>query len=563
MTIQDIIKTFNPHQAEMFKRLNEEVRHQFRVPTGVGKGYVMIAHILHSIIKTEQSIFTIASHRLSLNNQHLRDLIDRFVELELLGKVKFLTIGSQVLNIDKLFEDDKELFLKFQSNLFDANLGKPIRERFSQNNTFLDSMVKKDINKIINKNTKDGIKTIIITTYNSLDKLSNLDMDVTYLDEAHILASNKEESEFRKSYESIKSKKSFFFSATPKDMQDELLKEDETSDIFLMNNREIFGDYYEVSFVECVKSGYITEPIIHVAYPKELTDGSNYESIENKSKFVKETFEAHERWLKESSVELDKISPKMLVRCESVPNMWELYFKLSEIVSSDVVICAGASYGGAEASHVIGGDWEKNRDEFVKKIQRVPSDKKMIILNFDIFSEGLNVSGITGVMFLQGKMPSMPKVIQNVGRSTRLHPIDRARLRKGEIKFGGKGWIKPNCAVIIPYWDATSEFTKNLLADIIRKLRSKMEFSPSLILSVGEDFGKSEDLNDLDGLNKLDKKLKKWKLIEEINHEIEKLDMKEYDEKEKARINDMSKLELLKEKFGTVDEWIDNVNKTK
>ena len=74
--------------------------------------------------------------------------------------------------------------------------------------------------------------------------------------------------------------------------------------------------------------------------------------------------------------------------------------------------------------------------------------------------------------------------------------------------------------------------------------------SPSLVLSVGEDFGKSEDLNDLDGLNKLDKKLKKWKLIEEINHEIERLVMKEEDEKEKARIGGMTKLDLLKENFG-------------
>ena len=103
MKIHDIIGTFNPHQAEMFDILNKENRYQFRVPTGVGKGYVMIGHILHSIVNTEQSVFTIASHRLSLNNQHLRDLINYFIDMDLIGKVKFLTIGSQVLNIDKLF----------------------------------------------------------------------------------------------------------------------------------------------------------------------------------------------------------------------------------------------------------------------------------------------------------------------------------------------------------------------------------------------------------------------------------------------------------------------------
>ncbi|MEN6291189.1 MAG: hypothetical protein ABFD07_04110, partial [Methanobacterium sp.] len=156
---------------------------------------------------------------------------------------------------------------------------------------------------------------------------------------------------------------------------------------------------------------------------------------------------------------------------------------------------------------------------------------------------------ITGVMFMQGKMPSIAKVIQNVGRSTRLHPIDRKRLISGEISVGSDGWVKPNCAVIIPYWDSTSEFTKKILADIIRKLRSKMEFSPSMILSVGDDFAESSGNNDLEGLNKLDRAKKKWKLIEEINHEIEGLELKEINEKEMQEIQGLSKLELLKNAF--------------
>jgi len=373
-----------------------------------------------------------------------------------------------------------------------------------------------------------------------LDKLANLNIDIAYLDEAHILASNKEDADFRKSYEIIKSKSRFFFTATPKDMQVEMLEEDGGSDIFLMNNEEIFGKPYEVSFVECVKSGYITEPIIHVAYPKELKDVTNYDSVDNKSKFINETFQAHQKWLKDSSSMPSEIEAKMLVRCESVPNMWELYHKLVELVDKDVIICAGASYGGGEANHVIGGDWERNRDEFIKKIQRVKSDKKMIILNFDIFSEGLNVPGITGVMFMQGKMPSIAKVIQNVGRSTRLHKLDRDRLRKGEIIVGGSGWVKPNCAVIIPYWNDSTENTKRILADIIRKLRSKMEFSPAMVLSIGDDYAKSGDKDELDGLNELDKKKKKWKLIKEINQEIESLELDEEAIKEQDYVDSLS-----------------------
>jgi hypothetical protein len=550
MEISHLIKSFNKHQSEMFNILNTENLYQFRVPTGVGKGYVMIGHILNSVMNSENSIFTIASHRLSLNNQHLRDLIDLFIEFKLLGKVRFLTVGSSSLNIDKLLKADSDLYIKFNNLIFDYNIDKPSHLQRHQEDTFLSSMDDETITKIVESNNELGIKTIIISTYNSLDKLSNLDIDISYLDEAHILASNKAESDFRKSFEVIKSKKKFFFTATPKDMQEEILNDEESGDIFLMNNESIFGKSYEVSFIECVKSGYITEPVIHVAHPK-IVDGTNYDSIENKSKFIRETFWAHREWVKSNSSRCEEIDAKILVRCESVPNMWEIYHKLMSEIDSDIIVCAGASYGGNDGiNHVISGEWIRNRDEFLKKIQGISSTQKVIILNFDVFSEGINLFGITGVMFMQGKMASITKVIQNVGRSTRLHPIDRKGLIDGSIKVGGSGWVKPNCAVIIPYWDGASEFTKNILADLIRKLRSKMGFSPSMILSVGDDFANSDGGDDLDDLNKRAGREKKWKLIDEINQEIEKLDLKDIDEKEREKIQKMSKLELLKKAFG-------------
>ena len=50
MTIKDLIKTFSVDQKEMFDILNENSKYQFRVPTGVGKGYVMMVHILNSVM---------------------------------------------------------------------------------------------------------------------------------------------------------------------------------------------------------------------------------------------------------------------------------------------------------------------------------------------------------------------------------------------------------------------------------------------------------------------------------------------------------------------------------
>lgn len=544
MTIEELLKTFNIHQKDMFDILNKNSKYQFRVPTGVGKGYVMMLHVLYRVIHSDDSKFVISSHRLSLNNQHLRDLIDFYTELGLLYKVKFLTVGSQALNINKLLNDDPDLSKKFNNQLFNYNMGLNIKDRITQGDIFKSTLSRKDVNNIVNRNDSDGFKTIIITTYNSLDKIKDQSIDTIYLDEAHTLASEKDDADFKMSYELIKSKNRFFFTATPKDIEDQLVKEG-YSEIFLMNNKDIFGEVYEVSFKKCVESSYITRPLIHIAHPKEL-NGENYDSIENKSKFVKETFEDHQKWVKSVSASPDDIDAKVLVRCESVPKMWEMYDKLRGMMSSDIIICAGASYNDSgDSNHVINGEWYKNRDEFVHKIQDIPDTKKAIILNYDIFSEGINVQGITGVMFLQGKLPSFTKIIQNVGRSTRLHKIDRDLVRKGEISSKDyTKWVKPHCAVIIPYWDTESESTKKILSEVIRELRDNWKFDPHFIVSVGEDIADLNKNQSEDPLNDLSRGDKKSKLIKEIQQEIEKMDKEAVDMIESERIRNLSNLEF-------------------
>ena len=551
MKIEEKLLTFNPDQKDMFNILETQKIHQFRVPTGVGKGYVMILHILNSIINSDNKIFAIASHRLSLNNQHLRDLIKLSIKLGLISKVKFLTVGSAALNISKVLQEDLILNAAFNKSLFEYNKTLDIRSRITASDIFKSTLSSSQVNQTLKNNSESGFKTIIVTTYNSLDKLGDNELDIIYLDEAHILASNNQDADFKKNYDRIKSKKRFFFTATPKDVEEQYLKDNESSDVFLMNNKAIFGDVYTIPFVKCVKSAYICKPVIHIAHPVDYQDGVNYDSIGNKAKFVTDTFKAHEKWLKSVSFLPNEIEPKVLVRCESVPHMRDMYKKLSDIVPKDIIVCAGASYNdNGDDKHAFGNEWISNRDEFIKNIQTVKDTQKMIILNFDIFSEGINVPGITGVLFLQGKMPSIAKVIQNVGRSTRLHKFDRDRLRNGEIGVDDYSkWVKPYCAVIIPYWDVASESTKRLLADTVRKLRDSWEFDPHFILSVGDDMADGDGENSDEGLNKLNKGNKKAKLIEEINQEIETLEKNDMDLKERERLQGMSKLDLLKEKI--------------
>lgn len=545
--IKEILLTLNDDQREMFKLLQSNFKHQFRVPTGVGKGYVMILHILWRLIKYKDSKIAITSHRLSLNNQHLKDLIEFFCELKLIGKVKFLTIGSMSLDINKVLQKDEKLSKSFNNSLFDYNYNVNIIDRLNESNIFKSSLSTSQINQIIADNDSKGFKTIIISTYNSLDKLKDQQLDVLYCDEAHILASEKEDSDFKKSYEVINTKRRFFFTATPKDVDKELIIEGETSDIFLMNNKDIFGDIYTVPFKKCIQKAYISTPIIHVCLPSEFLEDKNYDSLENKATFVRDAFISHKKWLKKNSYKPRQIAPKILIRCESVPRMWDLQKELNTLMPK-VKICAGASYNkNSPNNHFINDEGIKSRDEFVGRIQDIKDNEPAIILQYDIFSEGINVPGITGVMFLQGKMPTRAKIIQNVGRSTRLHKKDRLRIRKDEINHNDLSkWIKPYCAVILPYWDSRSEFTKEQLAFTIKDMRDRWGFDSRFEVSLGDDIAESELVYQDDGLNKLDRKLKKAYFIEDIIQEIEVIDKENEDMERYNRVNNTPLIELLK-----------------
>ena len=164
MQIQNILETFNPDQVNIFNLLEKETKYQFRVPTGVGKGYVMISHILNSIINSDLKTFTIASHRLSLNNQHLRDIIELSIKLGLIGKVKFLTVGSAALNTSKILEENLELNKLFNKSLFEYNKDLDIKSRINSSNIFKSSLLKSEINQILkeNSNSKNKQFNIVI-----------------------------------------------------------------------------------------------------------------------------------------------------------------------------------------------------------------------------------------------------------------------------------------------------------------------------------------------------------------------------------------------------------------
>jgi len=520
----------NDDQKSLFEEMYKNDKLQICIPTGAGKGFLMIADILNQVVNTENKIFAVATHRLMLNTQHFNDIFE--ILTPFIGEIGFIFVGSSKYDTRKLQENtdlNKALLvagLSFNEIISSTTIGKEV-----------DEMVQEHLNKCR--------KVVLLSTYHSLHTLKNLEIDSLYPDEAHTLASEEDGSQFRKNFEQIKYKRCLFFTATPKDCTDE------ETDAFLMNNEDIFGTRIGLNFKHCVDKGYITRPIVHVAEPSNLCLNYNFDSEENMALFVSESFEAHKKFLSAGSVAPDKIAPKILVKCSGVPMMWKIYNRLVGQMGS-VKICAGASAFNPDTNfqHFIDGEGIKNRSEYLERLVDLNDDVPAIVLHYDTMSEGINVSGFTATMFLSGKLGSIAKILQNTGRSTRLHPEDRANLVNGLISTSDYSkWIKPNCYVILPYWDIESEAASNEIARKIKALRDNFGFEPDFKVSIGSDIGDSNSEELLKGLNDKTEKAPKYKLIEDIKHIIEELDQAEINLVKQAEIDRLS-----------VEEWFNLAN---
>ncbi len=237
--VAENINKLNEDQLRCFNKMERAVKLSVCFPTGSGKTHLMKVDILNRIIHTDEKVFAVATHRIMLNTQHM----DNIFELcePLLGKVGFIFVASSDYESNKWQEKEGtykakliELGLKFDEIIGTA-----------RNTT--------DVNNLVYKHKINNRKVIVITTYHSMDKLKDIDIDVLYCDEAHTLATADNDNPFKRNFEKIRDKTSkfIFLTATPKDAYSA-----ETS-AFLMNNVNIFGDRVGLKFIEAVEKGYI------------------------------------------------------------------------------------------------------------------------------------------------------------------------------------------------------------------------------------------------------------------------------------------------------------------
>jgi len=252
------------------------------------------------------------------------------------------------------------------------------------------------INLFVNTARTAGENVVIFTTYHSLHRLVEADIEVNtiYFDEAH----NSVQRNFFPATEhfSADADRCYFFTATPK----------HSLSIYKpgMNDYEVYGKVIcNIPAPTLVEQGYILPPKVVV---KQL------DMVQDKQMIADRDCENLIQTIDENS--LDKI----LIAARSTKQIIKL---LSQSDFRNELAKRGYSclYITSKTGAIIDGQ-KVNREVFFDTLNTWGKDpsKKFVVLHHSILSEGINVSGLEAVLFMRNM--DYIGISQSIGRVIRL-----------------------------------------------------------------------------------------------------------------------------------------------
>ena len=280
------------------------------------------------------------------------------------------------------------------------------------------------------------LHTIIFTTYHSLHRIQEADIDVDsiYFDEAH----NSTAKNFFPSVEhySAEAKRCYFFTATPKHSL--------TINKLGMNDSYVYGKVIvNIPAPKLVKEGYILPP-------KMIVKTINVaEEDVNECKHIVDT--------------IDEISVKKVLICaRSTKQIIKLIDQTNftqELASRDY----SCMYITAKTGAYIDGK-KVNRDTFFDTLNTWGKDatKRFVVLHHSILSEGINVKGLEAAVFLRNM--DIIGLSQTIGRVIRTGDNDK--------KYG---------LVVVPTWDKVGISTSKRLSGVVDTVFNRGEVAISKV----------------------------------------------------------------------------------
>ncbi len=380
------------HQATTLNRMSHHKKGQVIVPTGGGKTMCMIEDVKREIKQADyRRTFVVVAPRILLAQQLCEEFLEQITGVNVLHVHSGETHHTSTTKPEKI-----KTFCIYPLHLH----------------------------------------TIIFTTYHSLHRIQEADIDVDsiYFDEAH----NSTAKNFFPSVEhySAEAKRCYFFTATPKHSL--------TINKVGMNDAYVYGKVIvNIPAPKLVKEGYILPP-------KMIVKTINVaEEDVNECKHIIDT--------------IDEISVKKVLICaRSTKQIIKLIDQTNftqELASRDY----SCMYITAKTGAYIDGK-KVDRDTFFDTLNTWGKDatKRFVVLHHSILSEGINVKGLEAAVFLRNM--DIIGLSQTIGRVIRTGDNDK--------KYG---------LVVVPTWDKVGISTSKRLSGVVDTVFNRGEVAISKV----------------------------------------------------------------------------------
>lgn len=501
-------RKLRPHQLEAVELLRKDAngKGKFILPTGCGKTMIQAEAVIRLVHELKAN--GIASPIVKINSSRILLCFQLFEEYR--SHLLANGIEARYVNFNSGNAEDKTFSVEIRK------MGGCFREIVSTTSI-------QELTETLGKAQTEGLPLIVFSTYHSSEKFakSNITPHMTIHDEAHNLVSIEFASAAR-----LPSERSYYFTATEKT----------TDDAMGMNNKDVFDDIiYSKSAKEMISVGEMVAPYIHLVKAKKgVTVDLNkldrdYDALLHS---IVDAFLAHKKKVREVSNDPSKIGAKVLVVCRGQQDLIEMFStKVFDNLNRDypqikIYALSSAfgiySHGLKEKSPVTA----TKKFKLIKELRGLPSEEDAIIFHVDMIGEGIDVSGITGVMPFRNC--ELPKFVQNIGRAARLHPEDRARLYACKTQEEAQEfiknkhlWIKPYSWVIIPQFLLSSDGFDTRFTEIVGHLRDEFGWIPSQHVVIDNGHGLDDDA-DIDTVNTKSKNRPHSKSgVDAFEHEFE------------------------------------------
>ena len=285
---------------------------------------------------------------------------------------------------------------------------------------------------------------LIFTTYHSLERLqqTRLPVDTIYFDEAH----NSVQRNFfgPTEYFSQEADRCYFFTATPKHS----LAVGKPG----MNDVEVYGQVIcNVPAPELVQGGYILPPKI----------------IAKQLPMVKSGKVSADRDCENLIETLDECAKDKVLICAKATKQITALMSETDFIQQLQDRGYSYLYITAKTGAVINGQ-KVNREVFFETLSAWGKDdsKKFVVLHHSILSEGINVSGLEGVVFMRSM--DYIGISQTIGRVIRMHHDDAARIRSGQLIPGDvDNYTKSFGLVVVPVFNKVGISTHQKIQAVV------------------------------------------------------------------------------------------------